>query len=192
MKKKVVVLGVGALGSHVVQILRNEAITLHVVDFDKVERKNIMSQFFGKASVGKSKAQSLQQLMSFLFERPIEATPHRLTADNVKQVLGGADLLIDCFDNAASRALVQAFAKENNIPCLHGALDDAGTFGRVVWTESFKIDQEPSEGAGTCEDGQFLPHIAVVAAYLARAAQRFLRTGKREGFSINPAGAIST
>ena len=46
--KAVIVVGVGALGSHVVQLLRNADATIRVIDFDKVEQKNVASQFHGK------------------------------------------------------------------------------------------------------------------------------------------------
>ncbi len=65
-----------------------------------------------------------------------------------------------------------------------------GSFGRVVWDESFAIDDEPEAGAKTCEDGAHLPFIALTAAYLARAAQEFLARGEKIGFHVSPAGAV--
>lgn len=188
----VVVLGVGALGSHVVQNLRSCGATLRIVDFDRIESKNVASQFHGKPNVGKNKAQSLAQTMNFLFGVKVDTVPHRLVEDNVSTLLTGADLVIECFDNGASRRLVQGFVRKHDIPCLHGAVDANGSFGRVIWDEAFVIDDEPATGAATCEDGEHLPFIAIVSSYLARAAQVFLKTGKKPGFSILPTGTIST
>jgi molybdopterin/thiamine biosynthesis adenylyltransferase len=190
--KTVVVVGVGALGSHVVQALRNVDATIRVIDFDRVEQKNVASQFHGKPNVGKAKVASLQQTMQFLFGTKIETVPHKLVADNVKELLGKADLVLDCLDNGASRRLVQKFVRETKIACLHGALDSQGSFGRIVWDERFKIDDESSGGAATCEDGAFLPFITVVAAHLAYSAQRFLKDGRKVGFEVSPGGSIST
>ena len=193
--KTVVIVGVGALGSHVVQFLRNEEAAIRVIDFDRVEQKNVASQFHGKPSVGKSKVQSLQQTMHMLYGEKIQGIPHRLTQDNVKQLLGDADLVIDCLDNGASRRIVQLFvsaSRDSLVPCLHGCLDGAGSFGRVIWDEDFVIDDESEGGAATCEDGEHLPFIAIVSAYVAQAAKVFLRTGKKRGFSVNPAGVLST
>lgn len=192
MKKNVTIVGVGALGSHVVQILRNMEVNFRVIDFDRVERKNVLSQFHPKSTVGKLKAQGLQQTMKFLYGVNIEPITHKLTADNATELLGNADLVIDCLDNGASRRVVQGFVREAGIPCLHGALDANGTFGRVCWDEGFQIDDEDAEGAATCEDGEHIAFIVAVSAYLARAAQEFLLNGRKIGWQIHPQGFIRT
>lgn len=185
---KITIIGVGALGSHLVAALRNEAATVKVIDFDRVEMKNVASQFHFKNGVGKKKTEALKQAMQFCYGYKIDGVSNRLTADNAEQLLGGADLLVDCLDNGASRRLIQAYARAHGIPCLHGALAADGGFGRVVWDEHFVIDDEGDAGAPTCEDGEHLPFIEITAAYLAYAAQRFVRTGRKTGYSISPAG----
>jgi molybdopterin/thiamine biosynthesis adenylyltransferase len=187
--KTILVVGVGALGSHVVQLLRNVGATIRVVDFDRVEQKNVASQFHAKQSVGKSKVVGLQQTMQFLFGTKIEGVPHKLVAENAKELLGKADLVVDCLDNGASRRLVQSFVRANSVACVHGALAADGTFGRVVWDGDFTIDDEPGAGAATCDDGDHLPFIAIVAALIAQAATRFIKTGQQIGFQIHPGGA---
>lgn len=183
--KKVTIVGVGALGSHTAQFLRNEA-ALRVVDFDRVEQKNVLSQFHARSAAGKPKALALQQTMQFLFATKIESIPHELVANNARELLGGSDLVIDCLDNRAGRQVLQGFVREHGLPCVHGALAADGVFGRVIWDDQFRIDEEPHEGAATCADGGHLPFIAMVAACLARSAQEFLTTGDRIGFSILP------
>jgi molybdopterin/thiamine biosynthesis adenylyltransferase len=190
--KTILVVGVGALGSHVVQLIRNAGATIRVVDFDRVEQKNVASQFHAKQSVGKSKVVGLQQTMQFLFGLKIEVVPHKLVAENATELLGKADLVVDCLDNGAARRLVQTFVRANSIACLHGALAADGTFGRVVWDEDFTIDDEPSEGAATCDDGDHLPFIATTAALLAQSAAAFLKTGDKFGYQIHPGGATRT
>ena len=185
---KITIIGAGALGSHLVQALRNEDVALKIVDFDRVEMKNVASQFHFKNMVGKKKIDSLKQAMQFCYGRKIEVVGNKLTADNDVQLLGGADLLIDCLDIGEARRLVQGFARANGVPCLHGALAADGGFGRVVWSDDFVIDDEGDGGAATCEDGEHLPFIEISAAYLAYAAQRFIKDGRKIGYSISPAG----
>lgn len=187
----VVIVGIGALGSHVAMLLRNSATSIKVIDFDRVETKNVSSQFHSKTGVGKSKVQSLQQTMNYLFGKKIEGVPHRLTKDNSKELLGGAGLVIDCLDNGASRRLVQDFVRANKIPCVHGALAADGGFGRAIWDDQFTIDDEGTGGAATCEDGEHLPFIAVAASLLAKSAQDFLLHGKKVGYQIHPTGVFS-
>ena len=187
--KTVTVVGVGALGSHVVQFLRGEAVTLKVIDFDRVERKNTLSQFHGMKTIGKSKVQSLQQTMQFLFARKIEGIPHRLREENLDALLKGSDLVLDCLDNHEARSLVCNYVREGRgLSCLHGALAADGQFGRVIWDEYFVPDDSGPAGIATCEDGGQLPFIGMVATHLAYATQIFLREGKKIGFSVSPAG----
>lgn len=192
MKKIITIVGVGALGSHVLQLLRNADATFRLIDFDRVEQKNTMSQFHGKPSVGKLKVQSLGQTMNMFFGIKAELFTTKLQENNSSELLGLSSLILDCLDNGAARRVVQNYARNNKIPCLHGALAADGSFGRVVWDENFVIDNESSVGTATCEDGAHLPFIAITAAYFARSAQVFLADGKRIGFQINPVGAIVT
>lgn len=187
--KNVIIVGVGALGSHTAMLLRNEA-HINIIDFDRIESKNLLSQFHSKIGSGKYKALALQQVMNYLWGVRFGAITNKLERTNVK-LLAEGDLVIDCVDNGATRRLIQTFAREHKIPCLHGGLAADAQFGRVVWTERFEIDDE-APGAPTCEDGAALPFIGIVSSYIARAAQVFLRTGKRVGFEISPGGTITT
>jgi len=190
--KVVTVIGAGALGSHLVPLLRNTGAKIRVCDFDRVENKNTQSQFHGRTHVGTLKVLGLKQTVSLLWNMKIEALSSRLTDVNTKEILGGSDLLVDCVDNAKTRRLIQSFAKANSVPCVHGGLDQEGTFGRVCWTEGFVVDEEPAEGAGTCEDGEHLGFISITASFLAKVVIEFLKSGKKMGFSVTPAGAVRT
>ncbi len=187
----IIIVGVGALGSHLVQFVRNEKVNIRIIDFDRVEQKNVMSQFHGKPGVGKNKVAALQQTMDFLFKRQLTVVGNKLVAENIDVLMKGATLVVDCLDNGASRKLVQDHARKHNLPCLHGALAPGGEFGRSIWDEQFVIDSEVGAGAATCEDGEFLPFIALTAAYMARSIQIFLKDGKKVGFSISPVGALA-
>jgi len=186
----VVVVGVGALGSHVTQFIRNLDVDLLLVDYDRVEQKNVQSQFHSRPSVGKSKVQSLSQSMKFLFGVKAATNPHKVTSDNVGNIFGKADLVLDCLDNGASRRLIQKFVREKRLPCLHGALSADGTFGQVLWDGDFVVDDEDVQGQATCEGGEFLPFIAVVSSFMALSVQRFVVEGKRIGFNVSPGGVI--
>ncbi len=190
--QKIVMVGVGALGSHALLFLRNlelqkaptgDVFKLVAIDFDRIEHKNTLAQFHAKSGVGKNKAQSFQQSLNFLFGIKIDVVPHKLTKDNVQVLLGGAALVIDCLDNAPSRRIVQTFVRETKVPCLHGALSANGSLGRVVWDDKFQIDEANGEGA-TCEDGEHLPFIALVSAQLARAAQEFLTSQRQLSYQV--------
>lgn len=189
MKGNVVIIGVGALGSHVVLFGRNWPNPIRVVDFDKVETKNTLAQFFSKMSLNRNKALGLQQAMQGMWGIKVDANSNKLTSDNVEQLLGGAGLVIDCTDNIAARRVIQAYVRKNGIPCLHGALNEDGTFGRVVWDEHFTPDEE-TPGKATCEDGRTLPFFALAGAQVAVTAQLFIEKGERRSLMLTPAGIV--
>jgi molybdopterin/thiamine biosynthesis adenylyltransferase len=190
VEKKVIIAGTGALGSTCLQFLRNEDVKFKLIDHDKIESKNIMSQFHGKASTGKNKAQALQKTMSFLYGLKVDALPRKIQDTNVDALLKGSDLVLDCLDNFEARTIVQNYVRENGIDCLHGGLAANGEFGRAIWDEQFVIDAEPSTGAPTCEDGEFVAHIGIVSSYMAQSVHEFLKTGKKFNYQINPGGVI--
>lgn len=189
---KIVVCGVGALGSTAVQLLRNVDTELRLVDFDRVESKNLAAQWFVKQSVGKNKAEAVRlQLVNF-YGAKAEAMGVRLAATNAAQLLAGATLAVDCFDNADSRLALAAAARAAQVPLVHAALAGDGTFGIVRWDERFAPDREDVAGQATCEGGEHLPMIGLVGATLARAIQDFVRAGDRRDYMISLSGVART
>lgn len=187
---RIVFCGVGALGSTAAVLCRNLEGPLVLVDFDRVESKNLLAQAFVKQSVGKNKAEALKaQLLNFHGVKA-EAFGVRLSADNVAQLCAGAGLLVDCFDNAASRALLSAHARATETPLVHAALSGDGSFGLVRWDERFTPDAEDHAGQATCEGGEHLPLIGLLAATLARAVQDFVKRGARRDSMVS-LGAVT-
>jgi hypothetical protein len=181
---RIVFCGVGALGSTAVLLCRNLPAELCLIDFDRVETKNLSAQGYVKQSVGKNKAEAMKlQLLNF-WGRKAEAVGVRLAEHNVAALCEQAGLLVDCFDNQQSRLLLQAYARRAGKPLVHAALAADGTFGLVRWDERFVPDAEDAEGQATCEGGEHLPVIGLVAATLARVIQDFLKDGQRRDAMI--------
>ena len=108
---RIVFCGVGALGSTAAVLCRNLDATLVFIDFDRVESKNLLAQAYVKQSVGKNKAEALKlQLLNFHGVKA-EAFGVRVSAENVATLCKDAGLVIDCFDNAASRKVLSDFAR---------------------------------------------------------------------------------
>lgn len=191
MTREIVIVGVGALGSHLALFLRNLDIQLKVIDFDRVEQKNTMSQFHTRMGVGRNKAQALAQSLQGLFNLRVAPIPHKLIDTNAETLLKGAALVCDCLDNGAGRRLVQDTAARLGIPCIHGALAADGQFGRVVWSQHFVVDDEDNAGQATCEDGEHLPFIASVAALMAHSVQGFLQHEQRRSLHVAPGRVIT-
>jgi molybdopterin/thiamine biosynthesis adenylyltransferase len=189
---KIVICGVGALGSTAVQYCRNLDAELRLVDFDRVESKNLAAQWFVKPSLGKHKAEAIRLQLANFYGRRAEAMTVRLAANNAAQLLAGATLAVDCFDNAESRITLAEAARAASVPLVHGALAADGTFGLVRWDERFTADREDAPGQPTCEGGEHLPMIGLLGATLARAIQDFVRSGERHDYMISLSGIVRT
>ena len=186
-RPRLLICGVGALGSHAALLCRNLPATLVLLDDDRVERKNLAAQAFVKASLGKNKAQALAKQLRSFYGLAVEVRGVRLGEHNAAVLLEGVDLALDCFDNQASRQVLQRAARAGGVPLLHGALAADGSLGLVRWDEGFVPDPEDAPGQATCEGGEHLPLIALTAATLARAAQDFLSEGIRRDAMVNRA-----
>jgi sulfur-carrier protein adenylyltransferase/sulfurtransferase len=106
---KVLVIGAGGLGSPALLYLAAAGVgTLGIVDFDTVDESNLQRQIIhGQSDVGKSKAESAKE--SIAETNPlVRVVVHqtRLDNDNVMEIFGQYDLIIDGTDNFATRYLV--------------------------------------------------------------------------------------
>lgn len=182
------IIGVGALGSHLALLLRNLG-DLVLVDGDRVEMKNVLAQLHSKPGVGKNKTVALSQMLS-LFDKKVSTFPVMVSPTNMVSILSGADLVVDCMDNGASRILVQGGVRQLGIPCLHGGVDAQGTIGRIVWDEKFVVEYEDKVGTPTCEDGANLPFSSLIASYMAISIRDFVRSGRKDSYQIYPGGVI--
>ncbi len=191
-KPRIVFCGVGAVGSAAAVLCRNLEADLVLVDFDRVEAKNLAAQAYVKPSLGKNKAQALKLQLANFYGVRAEAFGVRLEASNVAVLCGEADLLVDAFDNLASRRVLSELARARAVPLLHAAVAADGTFGVVRWDERFAPDGEDAPGQATCEGGEHLPFLGLVAAALARAIQDFVRTGARRDVIVTPAEVKAT
>lgn len=183
MLKPVIIVGVGALGSHTVLAARNWANPIKVIDFDRVEMKNTQAQFHTKMGMGKNKTLSMQQSFMGSWGRKLDTNTNKLITENAEALLGGAALVIDCTDNIKARHVITAYTRLRGIPCLHAALSADSWFGRIMWDSKFVPDAEDAEGQATCEDGTALPFIIMMGGLTALIAQDFLNTGVMRNLS---------
>jgi molybdopterin-synthase adenylyltransferase len=177
---RVLFCGVGALGSQAATLCRTLPTTLAFADFDRVEAKNLLSQAYTRQAVGKNKAEALRMQFRTFYGVDATAYPVRLTDESIGAVAREADLLVDCLDNAAGRRVVLDHAAATGVPSVHAGLSADGTFGLVRWGERFVPDAEDEAGQATCEGGEHLPFIGLVAARLAVIVAGYVRGGAKE------------
>lgn len=183
--------GAGALGSTALTLCRNLPAELAVADFDRVEAKNLLAQAYTRQAVGKNKAEALRLQLRTFYGVEIASFPVRLTEQNIEKVAAGTDLLVDCLDNIAGRLVVLTHARASRMASVHAGLTADATFGLVRWGERFTPDAEDSPGQATCEGGEQLPFIGLLAAVLAGVVRDFVTSGARRDVLVTPAGVSS-
>src|SRR6516165_7866132 len=120
---RVTLCGAGALGSHLADNLVRQGIrSLCVIDRDRIEQHNVGTQLYGDAEVGAWKVEALRNRLFRAAGVEIEAVAKELTERNARTLLKGATLVLETFDNAASRHLVQQHCRTMVLPCLHVGL----------------------------------------------------------------------
>ncbi len=106
LRKTVAIAGCGGLGSNVaVALVRGGIGKLIIADFDRVEVSNLNRQYFFMSDIGKKKTDALSAHLRAI-NPDVELDPHfiELTPGNVCELFKGADLLIEAFDKAESKA----------------------------------------------------------------------------------------
>lgn len=143
-EKHITICGGGALGSNLVDMLARQGFSsLRVIDKDRVETHNINTQTFDEADVGALKATAIQTKAFKATGIEIEAEGKELKKGTIKKLFKGTSLVVDCFDNSASRQLVQEYCRANNVPCLHAGLE--AEYGEVVWDAVYTIPDDGGE-----------------------------------------------
>src|SRR5918911_599278 len=100
------VCGAGALGGKIPGRLGPTGFKkLRVIDFDRVEERNLSTQPFYRSDIGAHKAKILANSLYRALGIEIEARTEELTGQNAHRLLDG--LVVDAFDNSVSRQAVK-------------------------------------------------------------------------------------
>lgn len=181
-KSKVVICGVGALGSNLADnLLRQGFADLTIIDFDRVEDHNIGTQRYGRTDVGAVKVEALRNLMFRTVGVETTAIKDKLTKDNAKKLLKGAEVLVDCFDNSEARQILQDHARANKIQCLHAGLN--ADYAEVIWDDTYKVPKDADEG-DSCEYPMARNIIMYAVVTVSEALVEYLLTGVRRSHTI--------
>ncbi len=182
-RARLVICGAGAVGSNLVNnLVRQGFRSIRVIDDDRVESHNIGTQTYDAGDVGAFKAEVLQAAVFRAVGVEIEAERRRLTDKNVEKLLEGADVVIDGFDNTASRRLVKESCQKSGTACLHVGL--SADYAEVLWNEGYRVPQEVAGGVDVC-DYPLARNLSQFAVALAsEALVRYVLTGKRQNYSF--------
>lgn len=173
--------GAGALGSQLADNLVRQGFgPLHVIDRDRVEEHNVSTQLYGVADVGGWKVEVLRQRLFRAAGVEIEVSAKELSERTARSLLKSAGLVVDTFDNSASRRLVQEHCRAKSIPCLHVGLH--ADYGEIIWDEAYRV---PSDVAGdVCDYPLARNLILLVVAAASETLVRFALDGTRQNWSV--------
>ena len=125
-RKRVLVVGCGGLGGHLIEMLARIGIgALRVVDGDVFEPSNLNRQLLSEVStLGLSKAKAAAARVSRVNpEVEVEAVTENMTEVNVHELLQGCDAVLDGLDNIESRRVLASACTRAGIPYIYGAVN---------------------------------------------------------------------
>jgi molybdopterin-synthase adenylyltransferase len=178
---RLTVCGAGALGSHLADNLaRQGARSIRVIDRDKVESHNVGTQLYGDSDVGARKAEVLKNRLFRSCGVEIDAVAKELTDRTADKLLAGSGLVLDTFDNSASRRLVQETCRRLGLPCLHVGLN--ADYAEVLWDDGYRVPNDA--GADVCDYPLARNLVLLAVAVASEVVVRFVVEEKRENWTV--------
>jgi molybdopterin/thiamine biosynthesis adenylyltransferase len=179
--QRLTICGAGALGSHLADNLARQGFRdMRVIDRDRIEEHNVGTQLYGESDVGAWKVEVLRQRLFRATGIEIEAHRKELSDRTAKSLLQDGGLVIDAFDNSASRRLVQEHCRALKLPCLHIGL--YADYGEVIWDERYRV---PQDVAGeVCDYPLARNLILLVVAVASEVLVRYALAQSRQDLSV--------
>jgi molybdopterin-synthase adenylyltransferase len=132
-EKKVIVVGCGGLGGHIIEQLARLGIGhITAIDGDVFDESNLNRQLLSNVeNIGKSKALTAKEHIKKINpDVEVNAVQVFLDDSNAEELIKGHDVICDALDNLATRVLLQKYAENLKIPMVYGAI--AGWYGQVT------------------------------------------------------------
>jgi molybdopterin/thiamine biosynthesis adenylyltransferase len=132
-KAHVFIAGAGGLGSPVAIYLAVAGVgTITIVDMDTVDQSNLNRQILHTdRDIGKKKTVSaIAKLREYNLDITINAIDTTITADNIHELVGRADGIVDAMDNYPIRYLLNRVALDKKVPFFHGGI--RGFYGQAT------------------------------------------------------------
>ena len=182
----VVLIGCGALGSHVADLLVRAGLgRLRIVDRDYLELNNLQRQtLFDETDLAanlpkaEAAARKLRRINSHV---QIEPFVGDLNHESIEYCLAGAHIILDGTDNLQTRLLINDAAVKHRLPWVYGACLGAQGIGLVILPGGKPclrcvLDEPVPPGRmDTCETAGILaPVVAAVAAFEVVEALKIL------------------
>ncbi len=181
---KVLCVGAGGLGSPALMYLAAAGVgTLGIVEFDVVDESNLQRQIIhGQSDIGRPKAESARDSVREI-NPLIEVVVHdtRLDNDNVLEIFGQYDLIVDGTDNFATRYLVNDACVLLDKPYVWGSIYRFDGQASVFWNRygpnyrDLYPDPPPPGMVPSCAEGGVLGVLcASIGSIMATEAVKLI------------------
>ena len=110
----------------------------------------------------------------------IDARNVELTATNAQKLLDGSALVVDVFDNSASRRVLKEYAEGARLPCLHAGLVD--DYAEVIWNEIYRVPSAAQDDV--CDYPLARNLVTLTVAVACESIVEFAATGARRSHTI--------
>jgi len=179
--RRVHILGAGAIGSNLAVTLARQGFeNMTVYDFDRVESHNIGNQAYGLDDVGSIKTAALNTIIFASCGLEITQIPIKVTDKILRKHVSKTDLIVDCFDNSASRKLVFDLAGELSLDCVHAGFN--GPYAEIRWNEKYIVPSDAGEDV--CEYPLARNLVTLLVSVLAEVIVRYVTRTEKINESI--------
>ncbi len=168
--------GLGGLGSNAaISLARAGVGKIVLVDFDKVEEKNLSRQYYFLDQVGKLKVEALKENIKKINpETKVETYNMRLKKGSMEQPFKDVDLVIESLDNAETKAafIEEILTKLKNKPIVAASgVAGYGHSDRIVTKKLGNLCMCYDEHAKSSDDDVLMaPRVILMANWEANLA----------------------
>ncbi len=125
-ESRIAVVGCGATGSALLSLLARAGIGyLRIIDRDYIEPSNLQRQMlFDEADAAESLPKAIaaaRKIAMFNSDVSVEPRATDLTPDNIEDLLGSVEIILDGTDNFETRYLINDFAVSKGLPWIYAA-----------------------------------------------------------------------
>lgn len=173
--------GLGGLGSNIAIALARAGIgRLILVDFDRVDITNLHRQQYKAEQIGEYKTEALAaNLLEISPYTEVKGVTEKVTEDNFLELLEGADIVCEAFDNAEAKAMLVNCVLQKLPECYLVAASGMAGMGSPNRIETRRITDRfylCGDGVSDVEEtmGLVAPRVMLCAAHQAQTVLRIL------------------
>lgn len=131
---KIGIAGAGGLGSNcAMNLVRSGFENFVIADFDTIDGSNLNRQFYFSTQTGLLKVDSLKQnLLDINPNLSITTSNERVDTENLEQLFGDCDCIIEAFDDAAAKKLlVEHFSDADKLVVAASGIAGSGNTDQI-------------------------------------------------------------